>query len=78
MANLDIRTCDGKIDKITFGDAAYSDDDERTDTAYFLNVSTGHADHVFIEAANGDYLAIRKADLANLVKALQKAQEIWK
>lgn len=78
MPSIDIRDEDDEIDKIVFANDAETSE-EHSALAFFL--ATGHEvfhdKFIFIEGGN-DYVAIRRSDVGNLIKALQKAQEIWK
>lgn len=80
MSSIDIRGLDEDdvITEIIFGTAR--DVTERTDTTHFLCVGHDgmHPDYIFIEAAGSEFVSIRRGDVGNLIKALEKAKEIWK
>lgn len=76
MAKIDIRDQSAEdITVITFGDSAHTD--ERYDIANEINVTSLHDDYIFFENGQGEFIPVRKTDVGNLIKALQKAQEIW-
>ena len=63
MLTIDIRdTLDGPVDRIIFGED--------------MNVQK-HYYGVHIEDRDGDMILVCFSDVNNLIKALQKAQELW-
>jgi hypothetical protein len=79
MSSIDIREVeDAAIDIIIF--ATEQTYDEPKITAHKLAVSefASYDSLIFIESEDGDLVAIRRNDVSNLIKALEKAKEIWK
>lgn len=80
MKIIDIREeSSGIVERIVF---AYEADKnvitERDDIVVRLSGHEHkHNKHIFLECSNSEYLALRRADVGNLIKSLQKAQEIW-
>lgn len=75
MATIDIRDLDdGLVDEIVFSNYDLAGN-------YFIAVSlTTDLDKNYIKIKNddSDYLIIKKNSIGDLIRALQKAQEIWK
>lgn len=73
MATIDIRYKDEElINEIVFADDQFHD--------FFSATSLVQVDHQYIKMRDGDGITIlvQKSSINNLIKALQKAQEIWK
>jgi hypothetical protein len=66
MATIDIRATDEKVDKIVFSSATY-------EIANSLELDSRV---VILKNDEDDYMNIQKADVQNLIKALQKAVEL--
>ena len=74
MAVIDIRTKQHEhIHEIVF-------EDDGGEFDYFTATKLTHLDHAYIKIVDDDQdsLVIKKSSISNLIKALQKAQEIWK
>lgn len=79
MATIDIRAKeeDSVIDTIHFG-AELDGYNDRNDTANIIKIDEyRHESLIFIEGGEqGDYIAVRKRDIGNLIKALEYAVEL--
>lgn len=76
MSTLDIREDESPIDAIQFANVAESDED-RHDIANMLQHHPDCYDNLMFIRAGDDYLTLRKSDIKNLIKALEKSLEIW-
>ena len=75
MSAIDVRDFDdGEINKIIFANEA----DDRFDEANFLEHDHSYPNHIFVKYSDVDYVTLCKKDINNLIKALEKAKEIWK
>lgn len=73
MATIDIRYEHNElINEIIFAEDQFHD--------FFSATSLVQVDHQYIKMRDGEgtTLLVQKASINNLIKALQKAQEIWK
>lgn len=77
MSTIDVRTQSSEeVLNIIFAQQVSSCSSERTDLVYKLNKHDMHKGCIFIEAQTGEYVAVRKTDLDNLIKALQQAKKL--
>lgn len=75
---MDIRDSDeAVIDRILFGEPTLVFPPSRGDTAIAVHINHVSHGYVFFEADVGAMVSIRRKDVGNLIKALQKAQTIW-
>lgn len=78
MAKIDIRSQESYVDFIVFGDAEEGAHSEYVSNAVMGDPAEGWK-YIYITSEKGSAGTwIRKTDVSNLIKALQKAQEIWK
>ena len=77
MSTIDILAGGVEIDKIVFANDVETSE-EHCSLAFYLATwhKVVHAKYIFIEGGN-DYVAIRRSDIDNLIKALEKAKELW-
>jgi len=68
MTEIDIRL-DSKVDRVRF-----DDDDEGPTTGCTLS---NYGDKVSIEALYGSYVLINRRAIADLIRALKEAKELW-
>jgi hypothetical protein len=80
MNTIDIRTTPvGPIGRIHFAENA-SLGTGRGDSASALSfLPLLHPDYLFVEVqqSTSEYVSVRLSDVDNLIKALQKAKEVW-